>query len=1336
MMKRVSLKTKIEIGIILFAFTSPAFAVATLIVEALITAGTIAQGSFIAAFIKFAINFAVSTIVSRIFGKKPPKQTDNGVRQQVPPSSTNSIPVVYGDALLGGVFVDAVITEDQKTMYYVMAISNISPNGQFTFDKTKFYYGDRLVTFDSTDKAKVISLTDGAGNVDTKIADNLWIYLYRSNEAGVITNLDNNGTSSASPLPSTIMGPGYGIPSNLQWPASGRQMNGLAFAIIRLVYSRDDDATQLQPITFYAKHYLNNTGVAKPGDVWYDYLNNAKYGGAVNSSYISSSTATALNNYSDQLITYTDNSGNPATQPRYRINGVLDTGNNVLENIDNILVACDSWMAYDAPTGRWSIIINKSETPSLVFNDTNIIGDIRVSTIDITQSVNQIEAKFPNKLNKDIPAYVFLQTPAGLLYPNEPVNKLSTEFSLVNDSVQAQYLANRILEQAREDLIVNIRTTYYGIQANAGDVVTITNSAYGWNAKPFRVMKVNEAALQDATLGAQLELNEYNAQVYDDKDITEFQPEPNSDLPSPNYFSALIAPVITDQLPNAAVPSFSVDCTMPSTGRVTVVYLYYTTIISPTISDWNLYGTQTLIDSKAFANNSVVKFGNINLPTNIYYFAFKVGNENGNSLFSATSASYNWLPNPSSSAVASTFLASFSPPVIQVPFTTVPTFTGISPKLYGTSGGGSVDYVEAATDSAANFINNTWRIGGSSTTGLGDIVKTNITIGNPTDGGNYAVWPEPTAMSAEPATIDVPVRYKDSNGIVSQAATVLVQLVFAKQGATGGTGPTGSTGPTGTAGATGSTGPTGGAGPKTATVNLYQWSPIQPGNPSGTTTYTWSTGINSAYTGGNSWSTTVPVNPGTPLIRLWTATKQITAPGDTLTTIVDWTVDYTVQSISQNGANGATGVQSAEPTVFQWAVSIPAGPSGTSTYTWSSGTFTPTPSGWTQVAGPPPSPGFTLWAARVTLVDSATATTSTINWTTASVGATGYAGTNGTAGATGPTGSAGATGLPGATGATGPTGTTGATGATGATGPAGPAGSAGTQGASARLMFARIANNPQPVSGTVVVSGDNRPSSSQSSAVWGGSFAVTWSATDPSPGSNNSLYQSDGIWNPATNTTTWTTPYISSLKVGTLSAITANVGTLTAGIIRSAGVSGFTSGVGTWIDLDNGTFRMGTMSDKYILWNGTGLVVNGDLISTSNINANAVTNSVSVYSASTSSVFSGSWVTVQSVQIGSIGLRVFTCLSAKVTLGRYDQGGNNYEAGCEVRLIRGSTEVAYMGYCTDAVAVTYSEIPGSGVHNYQLQIRLVIPPGAPGSGSWVSYPGLSARSMFAMETKR
>lgn len=604
-------------------------------------AATLALGGTMAyAATVFAVNFAVSMIVTKVFADNPEAQQDMGVRQQVPPSAVNAIPVVYGDAYMGGTFVDAVLSTDQKTMYYVLAVSGISTVGQFTFDTTKIYYGDRLVTFDGSDLTKVVSLTDEAGNVDTKISGNLYINLYKSNAAGTITSL--NGASA----PSVVMG-GSDIAVGQRWTGT-RQMNGLGFAIVKLTYNRDADTTALSPITFHVAHYLNGAGVAKPGDVWYDYMTNTVYGGAVDTAFVDSACVAVLNTYADATITFTNSSGSPDTQARYRINGVLDAGQTVISNVDRIMSACDSWMTYNAALGQWSVVVNKAESTAWAFTDNNIIGDIRVSVTDLTSSINQVEARFPNKTNRDQAAFVNLDLQIlnpSLLYPNEPVNKYSLTYDLVNDSVQTQYLANRLLEQAREDLIVSFSTTYYGIQVNAGDVVSVTNTDYGWSAKLFRVMKVNEASLPDGGLGAKLELSEYNAAVFDDANITQFTPVPNSGLPSVSYFSPLSAPTVTNIVTIATVPHFNVICVVPATGRVTTITLFYTTSASPTVTDWKVWGFENATNSQPFTPSTNITFTNLTVPINTYYFAFKVGNEISVSALSAISSSHNWSPN-------------------------------------------------------------------------------------------------------------------------------------------------------------------------------------------------------------------------------------------------------------------------------------------------------------------------------------------------------------------------------------------------------------------------------------------------------------------------------------------------------------------------------------------------------------------------------------------------------------------------------------------------------------------------------------------------------------------
>ena len=1014
-----------------------------------LTAGTVAYAAAV-----FAVNFALSSIVTRMFADNPENQQDMGVRQQVPPSAVNAIPIVYGDAYMGGTFVDAVLTTDQKTMYYVLAISSISPNGQFTFDTADMYYGDRKITFDGSDLTKVVSLTDEAGNVDTKISGNLYINLYTSTTGGTITSA--NGASA----PSTVMG-GSDIAVAQRWTGT-RQMNGLGFAIVKLVYNRDANTTQLSPITFKVKHALNGTGVAKAGDVWYDYITNSVYGGAVDSAFVNSASATALNAYGDQLITFTDSSGNPSTQPRYRINGVLDAGQSVLSNIDRIMSACDSWMTYNAALGQWSVVVNKAESASYAFDDDNIVGEIRVSATDITSSINQVEARFPFKENRDQAAFVNIETPSGLLYPNEPVNKYSITYDLVNDSVQAHYLANRLLEQAREDLIVSFSTTYYGIQVDAGDVVSVTNADYGWSSKLFRVMKVNEASLPDGSLGAKMEMSEYNAQVYDDQDITQFTPIPNSGLASPTYFSSLAAPTVTGY-PSATVPNFSVSVFIPVTGRVTFGNLFYTTSATPTSADWRLLATASTSNSQPVTNNSYYIFENQILSAGTYYFAYLVGNDVSQSTLSTSSAAFVWSP-------------------------------------------------------------------------------------------------------------------------------------------TGGT--TGPTGPTGTS-VTGPTGPTG---------------------------------------------------------------------------------------FGSTGPTGQAGLQVARPAVYQWGLSTPS-ISGSSTYTWSSGAYT-APSGWSTTITAAPSAGFILYTATATVTDVATATSTAFSWTTASIIVSGYAGTNG---ATGPTGGAGATG---------PT---------------------GGSGASSRIMYARIASNPTPVSGTVTVSGDNRPSGAQGSAVWGSAFNVTWYANDPDPSSNNSLYQADGIYN-GTNTS-WATPYISALKVGALSAVSTNTGSLTvSGTIQSntAAISGTTMTGSGGVLYADGRFAFGN-STTNIAFNGSQMTLNGNVVATSNIGAGAVTNANSAYTGNGINISKDALVdtTLQQVTLTCTGERVFISSTGRIELG-YNTVDNTYEDIVCV-LYYDSTP---LDYAWNSMIFSYSGIPPAGSHTFSVRAHSATTYSSGSAGI------ASSRSMFVLETKR
>jgi len=361
-----------------------------------------------------------------------------------------------------------------------------------------------------------------------------------------------------------------------------------------------------------------------------------------------------------------------------------------------------------------------------------------------------------------------------------------------------------------------------------------------------------------------------------------------------------------------------------------------------------------------------------------------------------------WLVDPGSSidldvvtsgnipVIAEAFVAYFTPAILQVPRSgnpLVPSFTGITPTLYATDAGSVVAFTDAQTDSSVSFVNNTWRIGNSSTTGNGDISYTNLTIGNPTDGGDFAVWPNPTAMPSSPAYITVPVRYKNGSGIVSQAGVATIQLLYTDPGAVG---PYGSS--IDISGYTGFVQNAGGAfTPTTATLTASIVNITSP-------TYSWSI---SGATPTSSTSSSVVITPNSGSTGV---TVVLTVNGSNLLSPISKTMLFPVIYDGAPGTAGANGVMSAFPSIFIWTGSStpPTRPTTTSTYTWSTGAYT-APAGWSTTAPSNTTAGNYLWSITIPLNVSATTVTSTLDWTNVAnpIRAIAYNGANGTNGTNG-----------------------------------------------------------------------------------------------------------------------------------------------------------------------------------------------------------------------------------------------------------------------------------------------------------------------------------------------
>lgn len=631
----------------LFAFAFEVYAVGSVIVAAVAGSAWVTANAIAATAIAMAINMVVSAVVSKAFFNQ--QQPDSGFgsgnsanpnpgnRQQISPATDNKLPVVYGTAYVGGIITDLSITSDNQNLFYVLSICEVtSTNAGQTPDTITFgnvYYGGKRVVFDSPTSSNVSYLLDESTNIpDYTVSGRIQIWLYPNG-----SSTPSRGTGSAI---SVMQNAGLVY----QWTAN-KTMTNCAFAIIKLTYSQTANIRGIEQTKFQVTNSRTNTG-----DCFYDYLINTRYGASIPESQIDTASLAALTAYSNQSFTYTPYNGGTQTQPRFKFNGVLDTNRTIMDNLQDMTTCCDCLLKYNEVSAKWGVIV-QSPTYSVAMNinDSNMISAITITPLDIAGSYNVVECKFPDNTNQDAFAsttFDLSQVAPSLLYPNEPVNKVSLSLPLVNDSITAQYIANRILKSGREDLQVQVDVNFIGLELDAGDIVTVTSSNYGWTNKLFRIVKVSQTFTDDGAIIVKLNLTEFNPSVYDDVNVTQFSPTPNTGIGDPTFFGTVPTPTITAQFPTATNPSFGVVVTTSQSGIIQYAEIWYSAYSNPLQSQMYFAGTSEVqSNGTPWNTNTVLPTVFLsNVPAGDWYFFTRMVNSIASSSYSSASTLFRWRP--------------------------------------------------------------------------------------------------------------------------------------------------------------------------------------------------------------------------------------------------------------------------------------------------------------------------------------------------------------------------------------------------------------------------------------------------------------------------------------------------------------------------------------------------------------------------------------------------------------------------------------------------------------------------------------------------------------------
>jgi hypothetical protein len=569
----------------------------------------------------------------------PDRVTPAGSRVQIAPATENKIPVAYGSSYFGGTVIDVQLTNENKEMVAVIAlcettgtIHSSGTDSQIVIDD--IYLDNNRITF-KADGTTIDYTTDETGVKDTNSNALVGIYLYNGSSNDPMlpcaTGTTTAITGTLPPAAYSIM-PGWG---------SSHTCENIVFAVVKLNYDPSKGQHSIPNLKFHVVNSMN-----QPGDVLYDYMTNELYGAGIDTTLININSLESLNAYSNETVVYAPYS----PQPRYRINGLVQTNNNVVSNMEKIVGACGSNITYDISTGQWSVISNRLTTKTLDFNDSNIIGQIAVTGTNLDSFYNSVEVQFPYSYLKDQSNFIRIDLPTIYRNANEPDNMLQIDHDLVNNVVQASLIGNLELRQSREDISVTFKTDFSKFNVQVGDVFGLTNSVYGWTGKLFKVIRVvkNESDVGELTLD--ITGLSYNDDVYTVEDISDFIPliGAGHSIPSLAAINTPIVPTIASSTLSSQ-PSITITGTVPA-GVVTEMEYWYTgdTASDDNVRNYTLLGTMRSKNSGPFTTGVTSTFKTVLLSSGTYRFKVRAANASGSSKFSPPSdaLSYEYKQAP------------------------------------------------------------------------------------------------------------------------------------------------------------------------------------------------------------------------------------------------------------------------------------------------------------------------------------------------------------------------------------------------------------------------------------------------------------------------------------------------------------------------------------------------------------------------------------------------------------------------------------------------------------------------------------------------------------------
>ena len=399
----------------------------------------------------FAAAFALGaglSLVSRALMPKPDLGAQMAGQSVMTREAAHSRKIIYGRARIGGNVVYLESTgDDNKYLWLVIAVAGheIDAYEQVWFNDKKIWDGGSYVS----DWGSYVS----------------------------ISFKDGSQTTADSGL----------VAASTKW-TSNHKLLDTAYMVVKLTYDQEQFAQGLPNISTVVRgkkvwHPSHSSPVwsQNPALCVRDYLTDTKYGLGESSSNIASIN-TALG-VCDEAVDLAAG----GTQPRYTLDGVIDTGNSIKANIENMVGSMIGRLVYSG--GKFEIHAGEYVAPTVTIDESMMIGEISVQTKQSRRSAyNGVKGVFlseeDNYILADYPAQISSTYAAQ---DGDPIY-LDMPLPYTVNNVRAQRIAQLALRRSRQQESITIPCNLNALKFKVGDNISVTNTRLGYSAKVFEVV--------------------------------------------------------------------------------------------------------------------------------------------------------------------------------------------------------------------------------------------------------------------------------------------------------------------------------------------------------------------------------------------------------------------------------------------------------------------------------------------------------------------------------------------------------------------------------------------------------------------------------------------------------------------------------------------------------------------------------------------------------------------------------------------------------------------------------------------------------------------------------